>query len=659
MYNNYGTSCQRKYDIKKFFKSLRTNRIAGKDRCFRSNSRETSIMVNNIKKLLSKNSWTGKEVGKALLMSLQRDIERKDNPKLKPLFSQDDLNRMMDGLDTDEKYAQFKIFSVIYSAIVDSFNLNQAQIQQFYNGYYRYLYSIKEAERAENYYNATKQFPLILTQSQYNRILKEELEKKKADKISFYLLFFNTLRYFLRLYHSDNTQKSIPTDIKIAFDQAQKEPPNNKRHLEEYNIIWAEDYYLLEDGTRLNIMSTEKWEELFEKICTDDDKFVVDIAPDKQLQINIKLTEKGTLYAIKLLYGGTDAIKKTYKEKIGEELQDKDIAGVKQALEELVDNITNSNLSDTKKTLALFYDPPEDKKWHYYQEFKKKPTNYNLIKQILEDCKNDKIPRQKIMKEFKDNYPSLYTAIKFYIEKNIPSTKKLKANQFYDNTITLEELTGLPFTDYKLLTSVNDADIIFHYMKECTTSGMIKTDRALYHGIAIIKSINATDIDMSGNYIDPIESNDASLILRSLDYLEKNPEETEEIEQMLNILALPALCYMYAYNDFIDIITAAYGVEFIAPTAKYDLSRQEKQIEDLNNMIYMLYANVYETAETTTQEKRKFMQETFKPINLDDLKPTEESKQNLRKQLDALGYSKKAVTTIKHFRSLIETLARR
>lgn len=598
-------------------------------------------MPKDIKKLLNKNSWTGKEVGKALLMSLQRDIERKDNPKLQPLFSQDDLNRMMDGLDTDEKYMQFKIFSVIYSAIVDSFNLNQAQIQQFYNGYYRYLYSIRETERAENYYNSIKQFPLILTQSQYDQILKEALETKREMKLSFYGIFFHVLQHFLWQYNSDSEQGKIPAEIKEAFDAAQKQSPNNKRHLEQYNKIWAKGYYQLEDGTRLDVMTKEKWEELFKNKYTDSHEFIIDTEPDSQAELSIQLTEKGKLYAIKLLYGGAYAIKKTYREKTGEDLQDKDIDVIEQVLENLIDGISNFKLSDTKKALALFYEPPADKKWHYYEEITKEPTNYDLIKQVLEDYENNKIPKQEVMKEFMRSYPLIYTAIKSYIKKNIPSAKKLKAAQYYENIIPLNELNKTDSINYKWFTTVSDIEI---------TPG-------IYNGIAVIKCNPITDIDRGIRYTDPIDN--ASLMLHNIDYLENNPDETEEIEQTLNVLALPALRYMYAYNDFIEIITSVYDIKFIAEAAKYDLSRQEKQIDELNNMIYTLYSNVQDTIKRTKRQKRKFIQETFKPIKLEDLKPTQEAKQVLREELETLGYSRKAAVTIKHFRQLIESIARR
>lgn len=633
-------------------------------------------MVKSIKSLLSKKKWTGKEVGKALLMNLKHDIETKKDPNKKPLFSQEDFNRMVDSLDTDYQYTQFEVLKNIYNSIVNSFNYNEAMKQQFYNGYNRCYLSIREAQRAESFFTTTEKFPLILTQAQYDKLAGETKAYKRGFTESYYSLFFHTVAAFVDAIENDRSN-SIPEDARDAIIATKKQKVTNQRIL----INWAEDvgagYYSLPDGRRNDNMSYEEWQTALSDLYMENYKYY----------INGELQDEDTTYkhfnteklftACKLLFKGKDAIRTAYKKNTGKDIPESQIGELEKTLEEIIDETYMPNRRGTSKweqlTDALFRGFNENRtKWHYYTE---PPTNYSKYDALMEMLDRysgtysdrllesngeyvDEVPKREQLKEFKKDYPTLADAVKKYLEETVAPTKGLKANQLYKDLITWGELADIDYLDYQSLIAVTDEDIVEHIAKtqEDNTENFNKRTRGIFHGIAILKENKYLDTGDSEEYIDPVDTKIKHELLHGIDYLEQNPDEADYIAANLEILTFPALRYMYAYNAFIEIVAAAYDIDFMT-VAKVDLTSQETQIKACNNLLYMLYKSVYGT-QADKKRKRDFIRKYFQPIEIEDLKPTEKAIEALKVKIEGLGYTKKAAVTLKHYRNLIDEIMR-
>ena len=111
---------------------------------------------------------------------------------------------------------------------------------------------------------------------------------------------------------------------------------------------------------------------------------------------------------------------------------------------------------------------------------------------------------------------------------------------------------------------------------------------------------------------------------------------------------------MYAYNAFIEAITAAYDLDFLR-IAKIDLTRQESQIDACNSLLYLLYKDVYGT-ERDKKRKRRFIKDFFQPIETEYLKPSKEVTEILTESLKELGYTKDAALTIADHKSIISAI---
>lgn len=99
-----------------------------------------------LNRILKKKKWTGKDVGTMLLINLIHTIKKTSKNHT---ISRETYNKMMDSLDTEYKYTQYKILESMYKGLWDSIRVVEAMGQQCYQGHYRYYLSVSEIVRAE------------------------------------------------------------------------------------------------------------------------------------------------------------------------------------------------------------------------------------------------------------------------------------------------------------------------------------------------------------------------------------------------------------------------------------------------------------------------------------------------------------------------------
>lgn len=129
-------------------------------------------MAMDIKSLLKKKKWTGAEVGIALLANFANDIKM-TGMEYKPIFTEKNLRRMEGTLKSPEDQATYTIYKTIFRSVVETYNRGIALRHMFYNGSTRLLQYIKYAVEANNIERNIEDFPVIMTQAQYDRFIKE------------------------------------------------------------------------------------------------------------------------------------------------------------------------------------------------------------------------------------------------------------------------------------------------------------------------------------------------------------------------------------------------------------------------------------------------------------------------------------------------------
>lgn len=143
-------------------------------------------MAMNIMKLLHKKSWSGEEVGKALLSSIIYDINHGNEPNFSPLFSQADFEKMENSLKTEQERSIYSVYKNIYQALIDSYNRGQGLYQQFWHGYYRYKNTLELCRKTDRMIKHTQNLPLVISRAQYDRLkikAKNALKNQKNAQI--------------------------------------------------------------------------------------------------------------------------------------------------------------------------------------------------------------------------------------------------------------------------------------------------------------------------------------------------------------------------------------------------------------------------------------------------------------------------------------------
>lgn len=586
----------------------------------------------DIKRLLKKKSWTGEEVGRALIASLINDVKNKQEGKSKLLFTQEQFDRMESSLNDQFNLTSYEVFKNIFNATVDYYNKGQAFYQQFWNGFHRYLSALEEVVIADKILSDTDKHPLIMTQSQYDRRKGEAQERRRAVKTSFRIIIFDMLQHYIRQYEAN---LDIPNAIKAALEITKSEPVENKRILKNYNWDMRQGYYTLDDGRRSDRISYEEWREALKK----------DRQPSSLHGNANQRYQDRLLWCYRILFSEEDAITEEAASKAGitipEGMINKDVI---EHLEEMLDGL---RLSKNLLLLPNVFDAdtPESEiyyhEWHYYKTPPTGLIKYSIIAGgMIERYSSahtalaDGISETTQFKEFMVDYPALYEALKEDIASRIPRAKGLKPAQYNKELFTWGELADLDISVYKNLTNLTDADI-------------------WGKGVAIIKEPYSFDLDESGDYV---EGKDP-LPVMSIDILANNDTKRRELYSCVNYLLKPALRHIYAYNVLVDIIVKAYAIEGLEHL-KMDLNQSDEELDGLNKYLFLYYKNIYGSG-VEKKRKRALIREIFKPIYPDELKPDPEAITEMQKRINSLGLTAEARKQFIRFDPLIAELVKK
>lgn len=603
-------------------------------------------MAQSIKTLLSKKGWTGKEVGKALLTNLAHDIKNKGT-QYEPLFSQTDLDRMIESLNTEAQYTAFKVYSKVYEAVVESFNKNQASIQQFYNGYYRYLLHLKGAMDADRALQNMEQYPMIMTKRQYDRLKQAQARKKRAYKASFRDLIFDLLQYFME------TPQDAPESIREAIAQTRNERVRNKRILADYNQDMGEGYFVLKDGRRSDEMTPEQWDAALSEVFMQNHTLILNGEPATEAETELYYNQDRYVRACRILFSGEEGIKAAYKAETGTDLHG-GVDDITHGLEAIVEGREPAPwVADTIN--LLLHAHMERPTWHYNDQPPADLTKYDILQSLLEKYNGsavDSVGEREQFKEFQRDYPAVYASLKAFIEAKVPAAQGLKASQFFKSIVTWGELADIPLPCYESMVLVKDREIAEQfYAEEDTTRDLQARRRIAYHGIAILSDEQGSQVDDSGDYRPPESPYDA---LYNLDKIAADEAETAMIQGYLSILVVPALRYIFAFNAFVDIIASVYDAGIIT-AAKEPMTYQCQQIDALNDLIYLFYQRAYGT-DAEKQRKRALIREIFSPLDVESLKPSQDAINEIQTALSTMGYTHEAVNALNDWQGIVAKL---
>lgn len=567
-------------------------------------------MENTIKGLLRKRVWKGEEVGQALLASLVYEAKMRDLPHT-PLFSVNDLERMIRGIIDANGHIAFSTYQALYDSITYEHNKAQAKIQQFYSGFFQYLYSLQEIMTAERGAAVIDEYPFLMTETQYKR-LTEAVEQKNRDKpAELREVVFKTLEHYL----TAEGWEEAPEQIKAAMIATGKEKADNPRVLTLFCKDKDIGFYMLKDGRKSDLMGVKRWNSVLEK-------------HKKEHELDDDRIEEKTLKGFKLLLKGVDAIKAACVKRdiaLPEDMGEQEIM---EAMDTVLEAKQPGGRTDAIYRL-VFGGPAV---FHHYDVPTKALTKLDVLTIMLGRYKGahpGDISTDEQYKEFKQDYKDLHKVIIEYIEGY---TKEPMGKHWKSTVAELEKL-GLPA--YKDATIAEESDILETYQKE----RKIRTRKS--RSIAILQNPMPDQVDAQGDYLESksaLEAEEGLLKLRESDI--------GEVTRKLSAGPIQdAMSHIYAYNALIDIIGEAYNIDG-AEVFKLDINEIEDRIRVFNDSLYKAYMEVAGT-KAAKRQKRALLNELIQPLETKPAKPSDELIAKVEKKIKALGLTRMAEQELK------------
>ena len=531
----------------------------------------------NINKLLSQSTWKGKEVGKAVLLTL---IElNKTQAETKPLFSKEDIRKMVKGLANEHERDIYNRYVDLNNAIIGMSMLTEGYLQQAYHGYFKHLLTLMDLHHAQDSQRITEAYPVIMTEKQYQdhyaRAQKETRERKASFK--------DIILELLGQYTTDREDKpKTPKPIKDALEALKKEPVTSEFILSRINEHYGLGYRQLPDGRRSDQMSTEEWRQAVEEILTARHNITIDGRPA------------------------------TFEETMREVGEQRLILNWRRAYEaESPVNMEDLDLEEREELSGIT--------WHTYETPPEGLTKWDIIAgdwdmtELYAGAYREHAGHEdEYFREFIKDFPRLFTTLKEELSryKGLAKIAETKPANYLKEAITYGELADAGIWYYQDITTPSHWDVV----KRAGQPGYRKLN-----GIAILKedtySKSVTHIDENGYFIDPYKNH----LLEKITAIENK----EALIRTRDTLLMEGLRLVLAYNTIMDIFAEVYSTPELAHLKK-DEGHFKGILGAFNNLTMSLYASV-KGSDEEQREQRTRLKEIYPTIDLEALRPTEET----------------------------------
>lgn len=542
----------------------------------------------NINKLLSQSTWKGKEVGKAVLLTL---IElNKTQAETKPLFSKEDIRKMVKGLANEHERDIYNRYVDLNNAIIDMSMLTEGYLQQAYHGYFKHLLTLMDLHHAQDSQRIAEAYPVIMTEKQYQdhyaRAQKETRELKASFK--------DIILELLGQYTADRTDKpKTPKPIKDALEALKKEPVTSEFILSRINEHYGLGYRQLPDGRRSDQMSTEEWRQAVEEILTARHNITIDGRPA------------------------------TFEETMREVGEQRLILNWKRAYEsESPVNMEDLDLEEREELSGIT--------WHTYETPPEGLTKWDIIAgdwdmtELYAGTYREHAGHEdECFREFIKDFPRLFTALKEELAKykGLDKIAETKPANYLKEVITWGELADAGIWHYQDMTTPSHWDVV----EKAGQPGYRKLN-----GIAILKedtySKSVTHIDENGYFIDPYKNHLLDKIMET---------DPAKLNGTTEALLMEGLRLVLAYNTIMDIFAEVYST----PELKH-LKKDEGHFKGIlgafNNLTMSLYASV-KGSDEEQREQRTRLKEIYPTIDLEALRPTEEATSKVKARIADKG----------------------
>lgn len=571
----------------------------------------------DLKKLLNKRGWTGRELGIIAVEDLAiRFQELLAGEPVKGIVSNTQLSKMIHSIKDPAEGQVYNGYLAIYDWLTMKYNIAQTQFQQAQLQFRTIEGYITHAIVAEDVYGYISSLPYIVTQKQLEDMQAERREQyfKGEDGEELYSNVFNLVeRYISHFLHLLSSKPSAANPLKAIRKKYISQPVKSKLILSRWNEIEGEGYYQLEDGRRSDQMSYEEWQEA---LYTPKMKEVMEELKVKQGggEKCLDLAQKRYVEHAKILFhGGTD--------KEAEEAQNQ---------REYEEGLRKRATWHTKE------EPPEDlTKWDFIEQ----EVLLNFYPASLDG--EDEYTEANFtasMRDFVEEFPELVELALKDMQKHFFS----KAGVFAFPADQLVDLTTLPLEKWEE-TIISWRDLYnmgFYSMEEEANEDINTFDgnpRACFNGIAVLRPSDICGIslciDEQGYFKEPdIRKSLNEYSLEGFFPESESYAENVEILENARHMLLYSVYFLKGFKLALDMTAEYYDIPHIY-VFMAELERVEQQVDALNSLVAILYRKIKDTSYQDKElqaRKLEVLKDFFREIDLKEADVPEENIQQAR-----------------------------
>lgn len=569
----------------------------------------------DIKRLLNKKGWTGKELGILELANMATLFRQRmsGNPNPTPLVTKGQFQKMLSSITDSTQGRIYNGYIAIHEWLSLAYNIaltNEQQAQLRFKSLSSYVI---EASIAEDTYSYIESLPVIMTEKQYNEAveagrrhwLKEEVGTPRGDSVL--ALVFRAFEYYAEKLEKEPTKANPLKPIRKKYlSQTVKSP----LILSRFNEATENGYYILEDGRRSDQMTDEEWQAAvttprMNQALKEMHEAEL-IQPGFQGVTAEEIARQRLIDRANIIYnGGTN--------------RDADEAQEKKDYE--------AGLAIPAK-FVLYDEPPADlTKWDFLSDGCAVYEVYSASLGGMAENPDEYIAEARdFIAEFKELVALLLKDIDGKFFKGEPGLSSLPLEKWESTVFDWEQLYEKDFYGFRAET--DRTDIIWDGNR-----------RAQMNGVAILKptSFSERRLDENGYYLPPqirktLSDHSLEAFFTDADGYADRADEIEEGREAL----LDSYYYIMGYNTAIDMIASYYEVPELS-TFKLNLNGIADKIDALNSIVPMLYMRIKDTQyedETLKERKLQVLKDFFPPLDYKSLTIPQENIEQVKRLFD-------------------------
>ena len=540
----------------------------------------------DIKKLLNKKGWTGRELGIIELTNMSEMYRQalNGNPDPTPLVEAGQFQKMINGIVDRTQGNVYNGYISIHEWLQVQLQAALAQDQQVQLQHKKLLDYITNAITAEDAYGYAEQLPAIMTQKEYDEKRAAAIEASLVDdngtdlQWNIYSIVEHAVQHFV---NELNRNPMKPNPLKPIKEKYERELVTSKLILDSWNETVGAGYYTLEDGRRSDEMTREEWEEAITTPLFKEALDSMGATGDNGRLVADQIAQRRYAeYGKTIMLGGTE--------------RDADEAQAQ---------------GENAYTVPV--------EWHYYKDPPADLTKWEVVDTGLWEFYlpwDNQDGMEEALADFYAEFEELVKAVLEELDKGEwfkPALSSYSLQEWLDNGYSLRYLYENGFHGM-------DEFIAGH------TSVWDGNRKALFNGIAIYtpSPFSSRHTDERGYYVLPDIT--ATLYQISLEAFFTDGEDyasnVERVERGRNAL-LDSYYFIKGFNTALDLIAEHFEVPAI-DVFKVGVEDAERKMKAFNELVPALYRRIHSTDyedKELKQRKLQVLKDIFYPLDYESL----------------------------------------